>query len=87
MPEEINCPFMSGAGLLIQDITKIVMDPRQATVLNGSGMNIKAEIRPYSVPCMREKCALWVERQNPVTKMIFSSCAFRSKLPFDEIYS
>lgn len=83
MPEEIICPFMSGAGLLIQDISKIVMDPRQATVLNGSGMNIKAEIRPYPVPCMREKCALWVNHQRQGTEWSYSGCSFNVdvKLP------
>jgi hypothetical protein len=58
MPEQkITCPFMTGAALLISDITKLIIDPNQAKVIPGGGIRgVPATVADYRVLCLGEEC-------------------------------
>jgi len=55
--QKLVCPFMTGAALLINDITKLIIDPNQAKVIPGGGIQgIPATVADYRVLCLREEC-------------------------------
>lgn len=46
------CPFMSG---------QLVADDEQAAIANPNKVNV-IQVKPVSVPCMRERCQLWSDQ-------------------------
>jgi hypothetical protein len=54
--QKITCPFMTGAALLIQDISRMIVNPNNAKVAPGGNMSILATPADHRVLCLGEEC-------------------------------
>lgn len=84
--EKHFCPLMTGAAMIIGDLTTAMINPAQAKAFQGRQVMIVSEIKDHRVPCMQSQCELWVKRQDPKTKMVYEGCTFKAHIPFDQLY-
>jgi len=47
---------MTGAGLLVQDVSRNIIDPQHAKIQPTSNMNILATVADHRILCLGELC-------------------------------
>jgi hypothetical protein len=72
--QKLTCPFMTGAALLIQDISRMIVDPSHAKIPPGGDLSVLATPADHRVLCLKNECALWVKRQRSDTGSVIGHC-------------